>query len=81
MPKGRDSMRTTLTIDPDILSAARQIADAKSKSIGEVISELARRGLEARAKVTMRKGYPVFPVTIGAPPLTPEDVRRDEDEL
>jgi hypothetical protein len=34
------------------LSAARQIADAKSKSIGEVISELARRGLEARAKVT-----------------------------
>ncbi|MGA2397355.1 MAG: antitoxin [Steroidobacteraceae bacterium] len=74
-------MRTTLTIDPDILSAARQIADAKSKSIGEVISELARRGLEARAKVTTRQGYPVFPVTTGAPPLTPEDVRRDEDEL
>jgi hypothetical protein len=74
-------MRTTLTIDPDILSAARQIADAKSKSIGEVISELARRGLEARAKVTTRQGYPVFPVTHGAAPLTPEDVRRDQDEL
>jgi hypothetical protein len=73
-------MRTTLTIDPDILSAARQIADAKSKSIGEVISELARRGLEARAKLATRQGYPVFPVTPGAPPLTPEDVRRDEDE-
>jgi hypothetical protein len=74
-------MRTTLTIDPDVLSAARQIADAKSKSIGEVISELARRGLEARAKVTTRHGYPVFSVTPGASPLTPEDVRRDEDEL
>jgi hypothetical protein len=74
-------MRTTLTIDPDILSAARQIAAAKSKSIGEVISELARRGLEARAQVTTRQGYPVFPVTRGAPPLTPQDVRRDEDEL
>lgn len=73
-------MRTTLRIDPDILSAARQIADAKSRSIGEVISELARRGLEARSKVTTRQGYPVFPVTPGAPPLTPEDVRRDEDE-
>jgi hypothetical protein len=74
-------MRTTLTIDPDILSAARQIADAKSKSIGEVISELARRGLEARAIVSTRQGFPVFPVTMGAPPLTPEDVRRDQDEL
>ncbi len=74
-------MRTTLRIDPDILSAARQIADAKSRSIGEVISELARRGLEARSKVTTRQGYPVFPVTTGAAPLTPEDVRRDEDGL
>jgi hypothetical protein len=44
-------MRTTLDLDPDILSAARQIAPAKSKRIGEVMSELARRGLEARAKV------------------------------
>ena len=51
---GHDSMRTTLTIDPDILSAARQIAEAKSKSIGEVISELARRGLEARANLATR---------------------------
>jgi hypothetical protein len=73
-------MRTTLTIDADILSAARQIAAAKSKSIGEVISELARRGLEARAKVTTRQGFPVFPLAPGAPPLTPDDVRRDEDE-
>jgi hypothetical protein len=74
-------MRTTLTIDPDILSAARQIAAARSTSIGEVISELARRGLAARAKVATRQGYPVFTVTRGAPPLTPDDVRRDEDEL
>jgi hypothetical protein len=74
-------MRTTLSLDPDILSAARQIAAAKSKSIGEVISELARRGLEARAKVSTRQGFPVFEVSKGAAPLTPEDVRRDEDEV
>jgi hypothetical protein len=75
------SMRTTLTLDPDIMSAARQIAAAKSKSIGEVISELARRGREARGEVGTRQGFPVFQVTKGAAPLTPDDVRRDEDEL
>ena len=75
-------MRTTLTLDPDILSQlARQIAVAKSKSIGEVISELARRGLEARGEVGTRQGFPVFQVTKGARSLTPDDVRRDEDDV
>ena len=73
-------MRTTLSLDPDILSAARQIAAAKSKSIGEVISELARRGLEARANTGTRQGFPVFQVSKGVRALTPKDVRRDEDE-
>jgi hypothetical protein len=79
--KERNPMRTTLTLDPDIMSAARQIAAAKSKSIGEVISDLARRGLEARAKVGTRQGFPVFQVSKGATPFTPDDVRRDEDEV
>jgi hypothetical protein len=74
-------MRTTLTLDPDIMNAARQIAAAKSKSIGEVISELARRGLEARAKVDTLQGFPVFQISKRAAPLTSEDVFRDEDEV
>jgi hypothetical protein len=74
------SMRTTLQIDSDILNAARQIAAAKSKSIGEVISELARRGLEARNRVGTRQGFPVFQISEGAAALTPDEVRRDEDE-
>jgi hypothetical protein len=73
-------VRTTLRLDPEILSAARQIAAARSKSIGEVISELARRGLEARGKVGARHGFPVFEASKRARPLTLEDVRRDEDE-
>jgi hypothetical protein len=73
-------MRTTLTLDADILSAARQIAAAKSKSIGEVISELARRGLEARGKVGTRQGFPIFQVAKGSAPLTPDDVLKDDDE-
>ena len=74
-------MRTTLKLDADIISAARQIAAAKSKSIGAVVSELARRGLEARSEVGTRQGFPVFQVTKCAAPLTPDDVGRDEDEV
>jgi hypothetical protein len=74
-------MRTTLTLDPEIVSAAKQIAAERSKSIGEVISELARRGLEARSKSATRNGFPVFQVSKDAPPLTMKDVQGDEDDV
>ncbi len=74
-------MRTTLDLDPEVMAAARQIAAARSKSIGEVISELARRGLEIRPSTKARRnGFPVFHVPQSARPLTLEDVHRDEDE-
>ena len=40
-------MRTTLDIHDDVLQAARERAQREKKSIGEVISELARRALTA----------------------------------
>ena len=40
-------MRTTLDIAEDVLQAARERARRESKTIGEVVSELARRGLLA----------------------------------
>jgi hypothetical protein len=38
-------MRTTLEIDDDILHAAKELARAEKKTAGQVLSELARRGL------------------------------------
>ena len=38
-------MRTTLDIADDVLHAAEQVAQAAHKSVGEVISELARSAL------------------------------------
>jgi hypothetical protein len=38
-------MRTTLAIDDDILAAAKHLAERQNKSIGEVVSALARQGL------------------------------------
>lgn len=38
-------MRTTLDIDEDILQAAKELARIEKKTAGQVLSELARRGL------------------------------------
>jgi len=38
-------MRTTLDIDDDILQAAKELARVEKKTAGQVLSELARRGL------------------------------------
>jgi hypothetical protein len=73
-------MRSTINIDPEVLSAAKKLAVARSSSVGEVISELARRGLDARSKIGSRHGFPVFEVPSNTPALTPDQVREDEDE-
>jgi hypothetical protein len=73
-------LRTTLTLDPDVFIAARKLAEARSESIGKVVSELARRGLLAPPAVRAGKGFPVFAVPAGASPLTLADVQRGEDE-
>ena len=70
-------MRTTLTIDDDVLRAAKSLAAQKGASVGAVISDLARRGLEPRHSVRYeRAGFPVFDVREGAPVFGPEDVAR-----
>ena len=73
-------MRTTLTIDDDIFAAVRSIASTRSTSIGSVLSELVRKGLESGKQLQSQNGFPIFVVPPGARPITPEDVRRAEDE-
>lgn len=75
-------MRTTLVIDDDLLQAAKSLARDRSVSIGEVISEWARRGLRTPVEFDVSpSGFPVFKVPPGARPITPEDVKQLEDEL
>lgn len=73
-------MRTTLKIDDDVLEAARVLARDHRRTIGEVISELARKGLRPDYPKGADRGFPVFEVREGAPPLTPEKVYRALDE-
>lgn len=68
-------MRTTLRIDDDILLAARELAAGEHRSLGAVISELARRGLTP-ARVEVGDGLPVIRVPAGTAAMTPAMVRR-----
>jgi hypothetical protein len=49
-------MRTTLTIDDDVLIAARAIARQQRRSVGDVVSDLARRALRRPDPPTQRNG-------------------------
>ncbi|MDE1947382.1 MAG: CopG family transcriptional regulator [Burkholderiales bacterium] len=76
-------MRTTLAIDDDVLAAAKHLAERDQKSIGEVISTLARQGLArgTRAARSERNGVPLLPSRRGCAPVTPELVNQLRDEL
>lgn len=76
-------MRTTLAIDDDILAAAKHLAERDQKSVGEVISNLARQGLARgfRAARAERNGIPLLPSRRGAAPVTPELVNQLRDEM
>ena len=72
-------MRTTLDIDDDVVAAARELAASERRSLGSVVSELARRGLTP-ARLEAEGDLPVIRVPAGTPPITPEMVRRANEE-
>jgi hypothetical protein len=76
-------MRTTLAIDDDVLAAARHLAERDRKSVGEVVSALARQGLGHGAGTAKRQrnGVPLLPRRRDAVPVTPELVNQLRDEL
>ena len=76
-------MRTTLAIDDDVLVAAKHLAERQSKSVGEVISALARQGLHggaSRKAPSVRNGVPLLPKRKDATPVTLDLVNQLRDE-
>lgn len=75
-------MRTPLTIDDDVLAAAKALAARQHKSVGEVISALARQSLQpSRKRGTVRNGVPLLPARPRAAPVTAELVKQLRDGL
>jgi hypothetical protein len=73
-------MRTTLELDDDLLSAARQMAQKRRATLGQVISELARQSLAAAEPPKFRNGVEILVPKPGAPRADMEMVNRLRDE-
>lgn len=75
------NMLTTLAIDDDVLDAAKGLASLQSKSIGEVISALARQALQPQEpSPATRNGVPLLQKRTGTMPVTLEMVNKLRDE-
>lgn len=75
-------MRTTLTIDDDVLAAARGMAEAQQKTLGEVMTALARQAMRpTEARTGVRNGIRLLPIQPGSTPVTLEHVNQLRDEL
>jgi hypothetical protein len=74
-------MRTTLAIDDDVLAAAKAIAQQDNRSIGEVVSDLARRALHRPSAPAVRNGVPLLPRRDAKAIVTLATVNALRDEL
>jgi hypothetical protein len=68
-------MQTTVDIDPDVLDAARKIAERRNTTLGAVISELLRHSLRAEPESGIRNGIRLFPEAFDAQTVTPQIVK------
>jgi hypothetical protein len=76
------SLRTTLAIDDDVLAAARHLAEREQRSMGEVISSLARQGLSrsTRSSKLERNGIPLLATGKSGQAVSLELVNQLRDE-
>ena len=76
-------MRTTLTLDDDVLAAAKGLAEQQRKTVGQVVSALARQGLRGDGGPcpTVRNGVLLLPTGPDAKPVTLAQVNQLRDEL
>lgn len=68
-------MTTNLQIDDDVYAEAQRLASAENRSVGQVLSDLARKALAAERARSQENRLPVFSVTEGSPTITQEMVK------
>jgi hypothetical protein len=73
-------MRTTLTIDDDVLAAVKARADYEGRSIGAVMSELLRAALRGAPSQATRNGLPILQRATAAQPVTLETIHTLRDD-
>ncbi len=78
-------------LDDDVVTAARALAEQQRRTIGEIVSELARRSLTGRfeagrseaagCRAAERNGVPLLPVSDARAQVTLEIVNELRDEM
>ena len=74
-------MRTTLSLDDDVLRAVRAYAKRRDITIGKAISDLVRNGLQAGLQTRLVNGIQVFDLPPDSPVVSTEHVKKLLDEL
>jgi hypothetical protein len=74
-------MRTTLSLDDDVLQDVKAYADSRDVSLGKAASELLRRGLQAPLQTRTVNGFHVVELPKGSPVVSSEQVRKLLEEL
>jgi hypothetical protein len=74
-------MRTTLSLDDDIVTRVKSYAESRELSIGKAVSELVRRGLQAPLKMRVVNGFHVVELPLESPLVTTAHLQKLEDDL
>jgi len=73
-------MRTTLELDDELVAAAKQLAQEQGSTLGEVISDLARKALVSKVVPKKRNGVLLFTPRPGSPSADLHRVNALRDE-
>ena len=73
-------MRTTLSLDDDVVRLVKHYADSRSLGLGKAVSELVRRGFSLPRPTRSVNGLHVFDLPAESQPVTAKRVRELEAE-
>lgn len=68
-------MKTTLNLDDDLLTLVKQYAKRRSITLGQAVSELVRRGIDARPTTRIVNGLQVVDLLPSSPKVTSKKIR------
>jgi len=74
-------MRTTLSLDDDLIPQVKTYAESRDITVGKAVSELVRRGLHTPIQTRVMNGFHVIELPPGSPPVTIEHIRKLAGEL
>ena len=74
-------MRTTLSIEDDVLDRVRKVADRRQQSLGEVVTALLREALAPKTVGPDQTGLPTMPMQPGATQANLAIVNALRDEM